>query len=262
MFGSLIVTSIHTVPYRRASSSDVNAGSSETMAARPARRAAAGSKRACGPLPPAARTPSGSSRWRRRSASPRAASTGTSTTGSALLEEMLDTWERREHRRGDRARRGGGRGRGAKLRRLFALASSSRELLKIDLAIRDWARRDQAVAERLRRVDNRRMDYMRSLFGDFCPDEDEVEARCLLVFSLFDRQPLHRRRSRRHAAARTCWSSRWSGCWRNSPRCGCAHTRPSGEQHSGRRHTRVPRGIRGQPQMPTLTGAGDAGDQQ
>ena len=29
------------------------------------------------------------------------------------------------------------------------------------------------------------MDYLRSLFGDFCPDEDEVEARCMLAFSLW-----------------------------------------------------------------------------
>jgi hypothetical protein len=34
----------------------------------------------------------------------------------------------------------------------------STELLPIDLAIRDWARRDQAVAGRLRRFDNPRMD--------------------------------------------------------------------------------------------------------
>jgi hypothetical protein len=29
------------------------------------------------------------------------------------------------------------------------------------------------------------MDYMRSLFGAFCPDEDEVEVRCVLAFSLW-----------------------------------------------------------------------------
>ena len=29
------------------------------------------------------------------------------------------------------------------------------------------------------------MDYLRSLFGDFCPDEDEVEARCMLALSLW-----------------------------------------------------------------------------
>lgn len=60
----------------------------------------------------------------------------------------------------------------------------SAELLPIDLAVRDWSRRAEAVAGRLRRVDNRRMDYLRSLFGTFVPDPDEVEARSTLAFSL------------------------------------------------------------------------------
>jgi AcrR family transcriptional regulator len=104
---------------------------------------------------------------------------------SALLEEMLDTWERvgvdevieRVESEGGDAR--------ARLRRLFTLASSSDELLRIDLAVRDWSRRDQTVAGRLRGVDNRRMDYMRLLFGAFCPDEEDVEVRCMLAFSLW-----------------------------------------------------------------------------
>ena len=29
------------------------------------------------------------------------------------------------------------------------------------------------------------MEYMRSLFGALCPDEDEVEARCMVAFSLW-----------------------------------------------------------------------------
>jgi AcrR family transcriptional regulator len=103
----------------------------------------------------------------------------------ALLDEMLDAWERvsiddvieRVDRQGGDAR--------VRLRRLFSLAASSREVLKIDLAIRDWSRRDPAVGERLRRVDNRRMEYLRSLFGGFCADEDDVEARCTVVMSLF-----------------------------------------------------------------------------
>jgi AcrR family transcriptional regulator len=107
----------------------------------------------------------------------------------ALLEEMLDAWERVmiddviKHLEGEGE---GGDGR-AKLRRLFALASSSEAqgLMKIDLAVRVWARRDKAVARRLRRVDNRRMEYMRSLFGAFCRDQDDVEVRCLLFASLF-----------------------------------------------------------------------------
>jgi AcrR family transcriptional regulator len=105
----------------------------------------------------------------------------------ALLEEMLDAWERLVVDEViDRVESEGGDAR-AKLRRLFALGSSSevRGLLRADLAVRDWSRRDKTVAERLRRVDNRRMDYMRSLFGAFCPDEDEVEVRCMLAFSLW-----------------------------------------------------------------------------
>lgn len=108
----------------------------------------------------------------------------------ALLEEMLDAWERvMVDEVIARVEDAGGDGR-AKLRRLTGIALSSDEVLdmdpvKIDLALRDWARRDPAVARRLRRVDNRRMAYMRSLFGEFCPDGDEVEARCLLAFSLW-----------------------------------------------------------------------------
>ena len=102
----------------------------------------------------------------------------------ALLEEMLDAWERLVVDEVIERVESEGGGARAKLRRLSALAASSRELLRIDLAVRDWARRDKAVAKRLRRIDNRRMDYMRSLFRDFCPDEDDVEARCFLNFSL------------------------------------------------------------------------------
>ena len=101
----------------------------------------------------------------------------------ALLEEMLDTWERKAIEEVfERVERKGGDVR-ARLRLAGALTFSS-ELLPIDLAIRDWARRDQAVAERLRRVDNRRMDYLRLLFGAICGDQDEVEARSTLAFSL------------------------------------------------------------------------------
>ena len=103
----------------------------------------------------------------------------------ALLEEMLAAWERlvvdevivRVESEGGDAR--------ARLRRLSALAGSNPDLMQIELAVRDWARRDTAVAKRLKRVDNRRMEYMRSLFGEFCPDEHEVEARCMVFYSLW-----------------------------------------------------------------------------
>ena len=104
---------------------------------------------------------------------------------SALLEEMLDAWERLVIDEViERVEAGGGDAR-TKLRRLSTLAGSSRDFMKIELAIRDWARRDNTVAKRLKRIDNRRMEYMRSLFGAFCPDQDDVEVRCLLLLSIW-----------------------------------------------------------------------------
>jgi AcrR family transcriptional regulator len=104
---------------------------------------------------------------------------------SALLEEMLDTWERvvtdevivRVESSGGDAR--------TKLRQLFAIAISIDDMVKIELAIREWSRHQKNVAKRLRRIDNRRMDYMRSLFGSLSSDPDDVEVRCMLAFALF-----------------------------------------------------------------------------
>jgi AcrR family transcriptional regulator len=109
----------------------------------------------------------------------------------ALLEEMLDAWERLVIDEAiERVEEGGGDAR-AKLRRLFALASSGeQDLMRIELAIREWGRRDTTVARRLRRIDNRRMEYMRPLFAAFCADDDEVEVRCMLVLSHWIASPL------------------------------------------------------------------------
>ncbi|MFD9907008.1 TetR/AcrR family transcriptional regulator [Streptomyces sp. NPDC059063] len=105
----------------------------------------------------------------------------------ALLTEMLDTWEHEAAEAVIEQVEGGGGDARDRLRRLFDIAESSEGPVSgvvAELAIRDWARRDEAVARRLRRVDNRRMEYLRSLFGAFCADEDDVEARCLITFSL------------------------------------------------------------------------------
>lgn len=101
----------------------------------------------------------------------------------ALLEEMLDRWEKTvvgdviaslESQPADPR---------AKLQQLFELAPSVD--FAVELALREWARRDSTVAERLRRIDTGRMEYLRSLFGQFCADEGDVEARSMLAFSLF-----------------------------------------------------------------------------
>ncbi|GAB3656260.1 TetR/AcrR family transcriptional regulator [Actinocorallia lasiicapitis] len=104
------------------------------------------------------------------------------TDRDALLEAMLDTWERESTDEViDRVEREGGDPK-TRIHRAGMLTFSSGRLLPIDLAIRDWARRDEAVAARLRRVDNRRMALLRETIGTFCSDPDEVEARSLLAF--------------------------------------------------------------------------------
>ncbi|WP_163506011.1 TetR/AcrR family transcriptional regulator [Fodinicola acaciae] len=104
----------------------------------------------------------------------------------ALLTEMLDTWERAVTEEAiKRVEEGGGDAR-TRLERLFALVASSAPTtsMSIELAIREWARRDKDLARRVRRVDNRRTAYLRSLFASFCADDTEVEVRCLVASSL------------------------------------------------------------------------------
>lgn len=101
----------------------------------------------------------------------------------ALLTAMLDAWEkaciddvldRVEHEHGDVVDQV----------RLAGQLTFADELLPIDLAVRAWASRDHEVAERLRRVDNRRMQLLRDAISTFCSDPAEVEARCLLAFCM------------------------------------------------------------------------------
>jgi AcrR family transcriptional regulator len=100
-----------------------------------------------------------------------------------FLDALLDAWE---HRSTDdvleRVEEHGGDAR--EKVRMAGMLTFSPELLPIDLAVRDWARRDPSVARRLRRVDNRRMEYLRTLIGTFSDDADDVEARGMLAFSL------------------------------------------------------------------------------
>jgi AcrR family transcriptional regulator len=104
------------------------------------------------------------------------------TDRRSLLVEMLDSWEKigteeiieRVDSRSAEPR--------AKVQRLFELSSSAD--FAVELAIRDWSRRDGEIAERLHRIDNRRMGYLRSLFGRFCAEENDIEARSMLAYSL------------------------------------------------------------------------------
>ena len=114
---------------------------------------------------------------------------------AALLDEMLDTWERMvvddaialvEREEGD-AR--------AKLERLFALPFRG-DVLAVELAVRDWARRDAAVAARMSARRQPADGLHAHAVRGFVDDEDEVEARCLLTLTLFVGTALRRRRPR------------------------------------------------------------------
>lgn len=103
------------------------------------------------------------------------------------LQRMLDRWEQQavedviarveSHEASPRDR----------LRELFGIATTfvGEGGITIELAVRDWARRDAAVAARLTGVDERRMGYLRTLFRQLTEDELEAEARCLVAFSLY-----------------------------------------------------------------------------
>jgi AcrR family transcriptional regulator len=100
----------------------------------------------------------------------------------ALVTEMLDAWEkagteeviaRIEREPGDARER---------IRKLFDLSPTAD--FEVDLALRDWARRDPAVAARLQGIDTRRLRFLRSLFGQICADEDDAEACSMLAYSL------------------------------------------------------------------------------
>jgi AcrR family transcriptional regulator len=123
----------------------------------------------------------------------------------ALLEALLDTWEETLVDEAiEVADRGGGDAR-SRLRRLFRLAGEREDILELELSVRDWARREPVVAARVARVDDRRLNYLRPLFAEFCDDGADVEGRCLLVLTLLVGESLvtatHGRRTRSSVTA-------------------------------------------------------------
>jgi len=102
---------------------------------------------------------------------------------NALLDEMLDEWERRCTREVLQHVEAAGGDAATRIRRAGQLTFSE-DVHQIDLAVRAWARHDKAVADRLRRIDTERMDFLRTMFSSFVADPDEVEARSILAFTL------------------------------------------------------------------------------
>ncbi len=102
----------------------------------------------------------------------------------ALVAETFNAWERAMIDDVIVSVEGASEDPRARLRRLFAMASGAKELFAVELALRDWSRRDRTIAKRLRGVDDRRMEFLRLLFGQFCSEEDAA-ARAMLAYTLF-----------------------------------------------------------------------------
>jgi AcrR family transcriptional regulator len=106
-------------------------------------------------------------------------------TREQLLTAALDAWVARgteaiiEHIEGVQA------GPAEKLRQLWRrTAHDSARELSIELAIRDLAQRDEAVHERVRAVDERRMSYMVGLFRELGLAQEIAVSRSLTLYSL------------------------------------------------------------------------------
>lgn len=70
----------------------------------------------------------------------------------------------------------------ARLERLVGLATEGFDA-ELELALRDWARRDAAVAAALEEVDRRRMAYLRQLLREAGFEAVDAEARAFLLYS-------------------------------------------------------------------------------
>lgn len=110
----------------------------------------------------------------------------------ALLQAMLDTWadgriaaiRQRIELAGDTPRE-----RLRKLIRLFAERLNARAL-SIELAVRQWARSDEAAADAVRRVEAVQLDAVTSLYVQLGYSPEEARTRGLIIYAFIFGQGL------------------------------------------------------------------------
>lgn len=99
-----------------------------------------------------------------------------------LLEALVGAWEEvGTQRLIDAVDAAGGSVR-ARVTLLWQLAVA--DDMAGELALREWARQDGAIAARVKAVDDERMAYLRRLFGDLGTSAEDVERRAMLTYSL------------------------------------------------------------------------------
>ncbi|HEY9411294.1 MAG TPA: TetR/AcrR family transcriptional regulator [Jiangellaceae bacterium] len=100
----------------------------------------------------------------------------------ALLDAMLDYWEHASTQAVTDQIDALSLDAGASVFQAAQLTWAPDGLRDVDLAIRDWARRDDEVAQRLARVDRYRLDYLRRQMSALCSDPREAEARSIIAY--------------------------------------------------------------------------------
>ena len=101
----------------------------------------------------------------------------------SLLDAVLAAWSERGTAAIIEEVEASGGDADAKLRRLWRAAVDAGDQA-FELALRDWGRRDEAVRAAILDVDTRRMGYLRRLIRQLAVPPHQVEARCLLMYSL------------------------------------------------------------------------------
>lgn len=100
-----------------------------------------------------------------------------------LLNATLRRWEKTETVGiMDQVEAAGGSAK-ARLRRLFAIALE-RGLVKLEVALRQWARRDARARKAIQRVDTRRLDYLCVLFEELGLPRPHAEARAFVSYAI------------------------------------------------------------------------------
>ncbi len=76
--------------------------------------------------------------------------------------------------------------------RLLHLCDKAGAILgvEVEAALRTWATHDDLAAIAVSRVDTKRMDLLRDIFAEICPEPSEAEARSWLFYSLFSAEVL------------------------------------------------------------------------
>jgi AcrR family transcriptional regulator len=99
---------------------------------------------------------------------------------AALLAALLEEWEQRSTLAIIAEVEASGGDAGLRLRELFRLALAADG--RLDRRLRAWAEDDPRAAAVLRRVDRRRMGYLRRLFGELGFPAAEAKARARLAY--------------------------------------------------------------------------------